>query len=191
MNTMLLHDFAYVHVSAERVCDRVLAEDNDGSHPSPPPQWTRARRCGCVSDRRAPFPMLSKAVRCEVGQALTRGDVTVVPLTWRATSTPGLFPVLSADLEVAPLGPELTQLTIHGRYEPPLGAIGRRLDRLLMHRIAEATVQRVPRPAGLDAGRGAGHPSSVGQTRLLPLSFVVVRITHHVAAWWSETQPGL
>jgi hypothetical protein len=35
----------------------------------------------------------------------------------------------------------LTQLTIHGRYEPPLGAVGRRLDRLLMHRIAEATIR--------------------------------------------------
>jgi hypothetical protein len=67
--------------------------------------------------------------------------VTVVPLTWRATGAPGLFPVLSADLEIAPLDLELTQLTIHGRYEPPLGAIGRRIDRLLMHRIAEASVR--------------------------------------------------
>jgi hypothetical protein len=141
MNTMLLHNFAYVHVSAKRVCDRVLAEDNGWLAPLSAAAMDEGEalrmRVGPTGD----LPMLSKAVRCEVGQALTRGDVTVVPLTWRATSTPGLFPVLSADLEVAPLDPELTQLTIHGRYEPPLGAIGRRLDRLLMHRIAEATVR--------------------------------------------------
>ena len=53
----------------------------------------------------------------------------------------GTLPVLSADLEVAGLGDHMTQLTLHGRYDPPLGAIGRRIDRLLMHRIAEATIR--------------------------------------------------
>jgi len=48
---------------------------------------------------------------------------------------------MSADLEIAPLDAELTQLTLRGRYEPPLGAVGRRLDRLLMHRVAEASVR--------------------------------------------------
>jgi hypothetical protein len=48
---------------------------------------------------------------------------------------------MSADLEVAPLDENLTQLTLRGRYEPPLGAVGRRIDRLLMHRVAEASVR--------------------------------------------------
>jgi hypothetical protein len=48
---------------------------------------------------------------------------------------------MSADLEVVGLDAELTQLTFRGRYEPPLGAVGRQLDRLLMHRIAEASVR--------------------------------------------------
>jgi hypothetical protein len=85
--------------------------------------------------------MLGKTVKLEVGEPLKRDEVTVVPLTWRATATPGLFPVMSADLEIAPLDAELTQLTLRGRYEPPLGAVGRRLDRLLMHRVAEASVR--------------------------------------------------
>jgi hypothetical protein len=141
MNTMLLHDFAYVPVSAERVCKRVLAEDNDWLAPLAAAAMDEGEALRLRVGPTTALPMLAKTVRCDVGQALSRGDVTVVPLTWRATGAPGLFPVLSADLEIAPLDLELTQLTIHGRYEPPLGAIGRRIDRLLMHRIAEASVR--------------------------------------------------
>ena len=61
--------------------------------------------------------------------------------TWRATGSQGIFPVLSADLEVAALSPQITHLTLRGSYEPPLGAVGQRLDRLLMHRVAEATIR--------------------------------------------------
>jgi hypothetical protein len=87
------------------------------------------------------LPMLGKTVTVHVGQPIARGEVTVVPLTWQATNAPGLFPVLSADLEVAALGEDLTQLTLQGRYDPPLGAVGQRIDRLLMHRVAEASVR--------------------------------------------------
>ncbi len=141
MNTMLLHDFAYVPVSAERVCSRILAEDG---------VWLALLADAAVSEaetlhlRIGPLgavPMLGKTVKLQVGEPLKRDEVTVVPLTWRATATPGLFPVMSADLEIAPLDAELTQLTLRGRYEPPLGAVGRRLDRLLMHRVAEASVR--------------------------------------------------
>ena len=141
MNTMLLHDFAYAPVSADRVCDRIVAKDGAWLSPLAAEAMGEGEalrlRVGPVSA----LPLFGKTVRVEVGTPLRRGDVTVVPLTWTATAAPGLFPVLSADLEIAPLDPQLTQLTIQGRYAPPLGAIGRRLDRLLMHRIAEASVR--------------------------------------------------
>jgi hypothetical protein len=35
-----------------------------------------------------------------------------------------------------PMGPDQVMLTLMGRYEPPLGAVGRGLDRLVLHRIA-------------------------------------------------------
>jgi hypothetical protein len=141
MNTMLLHDFAYVPVPAERVCERVLAKDNAWLVPLAAAAMDEGEALRLRVGPLGALPMLAKTVSCEIGQALVRGDMTVVPLIWRATSTPGLFPVLSADLEIAPMDGHLTQHTIHGRYEPPLGAVGRRLDRLLMHRIAEATIR--------------------------------------------------
>jgi hypothetical protein len=141
MNTMLLHDFAYVPVSAERVCDRILGGDRD---------WITPLAAAAIGEGEAlrmrigplsALPMLGKTFSVQIGEPLTRDEVTVVPLTWKATATPGLFPVMSADLEVAPLDENLTQLTLRGRYEPPLGAVGRRIDRLLMHRVAEASVR--------------------------------------------------
>jgi hypothetical protein len=141
MNTMLLHDFAYVSVSAERVCNRILDEDG---------VWIAGLAAAAMSEgdghrlRVGPVgavPLLGTTVKVHVGDPLKRDEVTVVPLTWKATTAPGLFPVMSADLEIAPVGTDLTQLTLRGRYTPPLGAVGRRLDRLLMHRIAEASVR--------------------------------------------------
>jgi uncharacterized membrane protein len=42
---------------------------------------------------------------------------------------------------VAALGPSRTQVSISARYRPPGGAVGRALDRTLLHRVAEATLK--------------------------------------------------
>jgi len=65
----------------------------------------------------------------------------VMPLRWSATGPTELFPVMEADLEIAPLGEHESQLRLSGSYDPPLGPVGRRLDRLLLHQLAEATVR--------------------------------------------------
>lgn len=66
---------------------------------------------------------------------------TLLPMWWRATAAEQLFPALEADIEVAALGPNRTQLSISARYRPPMGAVGRVLDRTLLHRVAEATLK--------------------------------------------------
>ena len=138
---MLLHDYAYVPIPVERVRDRIVADHGEWLSP----MAAGAAREGDVLRLRVgpieSLPMLGKTVTVHTGEAIARGEVTVVPMTWQATGSPGLFPALTADLEVAAIGPMLTQLTLRGRYEPPLGALGQRLDRLLMHRVAEATIR--------------------------------------------------
>ena len=64
-----------------------------------------------------------------------------VPLYWEATGTSGLFPTMTADIALVQLGDQLTKIRFEGTYEPPLGALGRLLDRTLMHRIAELSVK--------------------------------------------------
>ena len=39
------------------------------------------------------------------------------------------------------MGEDRTQLAISARYRPPLGVLGRTVDRVLLHRVAEATVK--------------------------------------------------
>ncbi len=102
--------------------------------------------------------MLSRTLRVEVGGFSVSRDVTievgdfeprevtrsVVPLRWHAATGRLLFPSLAADLEVSSVSfdPPLTQLTLDGSYEPPLGLLGAGADRMLLHRLAEATVHR-------------------------------------------------
>jgi hypothetical protein len=62
-------------------------------------------------------------------------------MTWEPLGLDGLFPRLDADLEVGPLGQDRTQLAISARYRPPLGVLGQAIDRVLLHRVAEATVK--------------------------------------------------
>lgn len=84
---------------------------------------------------------LDKRVEIGFGEPHRIPTKTILPMTWHATGVEGLFPSLEADLEVASLGPNRTQLSISARYRPPMGALGRALDRALLHRVAEATAK--------------------------------------------------
>ena len=85
---------------------------------------------------------VERTVEVRSGSAIHAATKTVVPFSWQAVGPArGLFPTLDADLEIAPLGPGSTQLSISARYAPPLGVVGRMLDRAVLHRVAEATIK--------------------------------------------------
>jgi hypothetical protein len=84
---------------------------------------------------------LDKQVEIGLGDPYRSPTKTLLPMTWKATGAARLFPALEADLEVASLGPNRTQLSISARYTPPMGPLGRALDRALLHRVAEATAK--------------------------------------------------
>jgi hypothetical protein len=89
-----------------------------------------------VAERR-----ISREVAISFREPRRLGSRTLVPMTWEATGPDGFLPTLEGDLEVAPLGPSRTQLSISVMYTPPMGGLGRALDRALLHRVAEATVK--------------------------------------------------
>ncbi len=68
----------------------------------------------------------------------------VLPITWRAAEGHVLFPTVDATLEVAAMSlhPPMVQVTLCGSYEPPLGPLGRVLDRTIARRLAEAVIHR-------------------------------------------------
>jgi len=84
---------------------------------------------------------IARTVAVELGEPMRAGSKAVFPLRWSASGSVGLFPSLDADLEVAPLGSDRTQLSISARYIPPLGKLGRAIDRAVLSRVAEATVK--------------------------------------------------
>jgi hypothetical protein len=86
-------------------------------------------------------PSVAKTVRLEVGEPVGEDETMLLPIVWEATGTPGLFPRMEAEVVLAALGPALTQLSLRGSYRPPLGPIGRVVDRTLLHRVAEASVK--------------------------------------------------
>ncbi len=84
---------------------------------------------------------LRKKVVLEVGEPRTGRDWIEVPIKWQATFVKQLFPVMVGRVELAPVDPDTTRLTVSGMYEPPLGELGKQLDDALMHKVAEATVR--------------------------------------------------
>jgi len=84
---------------------------------------------------------VSKLVRVQVRQ-LSWTDLSAgLALRWEATGPGGgLFPVLDADLKLAPDGPG-TMLMMAGSYRPPLGPLGEALDRAILRRVATATIR--------------------------------------------------
>jgi len=106
---------------------------------------------------------LGRRVTVELGAPVRFPSMTSLPLTWEPLGMGGLLPRLEADLEVGPLGEDRTQLAISARYRPPLGVVGRAVDRVLLHRVAEATVKdfldRVGQAITLSRPRG---PATMG-----------------------------
>src|SRR6516162_9426744 len=70
------------------------------------------------------------------------GPATRLHLEWEAARLPRLFPLMKADLSIYPITATETQLDFNGLYEPPLGPLGKALNAMVGHRIAEVSVHR-------------------------------------------------
>ena len=101
---------------------------------------------------------LSRDVRVALGACRERGAGRAVSIRWEAMQFSGLFPVLDGDLEFAPIGPSQCRIILSASYVAPLGELGRRLDRAVLHRVAESTVRSflVRLAATLESTEGAG-----------------------------------
>ncbi len=87
------------------------------------------------------FDGLAKEVRLEIGAHEIHRKGLVYPVKWVATGARTLFPTMSADLVLSHVGPTQTRIIFDGTYEPPLGPLGRAIDRVALRRIADSTVK--------------------------------------------------
>lgn len=101
---------------------------------------------------------VTKEVRLRVWPVAQTEGVVTRKLTWEATGPSALFPALDGDLVAARLDDQLTQLSLRASYSPPLGLVGRGLDKALFHRVAELTVKQfVDRIAAAVESRAAAE----------------------------------
>jgi hypothetical protein len=138
---MLIQDFVQVKAPYASVRDRLLDTSRRWLTDGASAAYAEGERLLLTVSATAGEVRVGKRVQIDLGAAYTRGEGFVVPLSWWATGAQRLFPTLDADLEIMPLGPDQVMLTLMGRYEPPLGPVGRGLDRLVLHRVAASCVR--------------------------------------------------
>lgn len=83
----------------------------------------------------------AKKVRLSIGLAEIRRAGVVYPVSWTAVGGHRLFPKLTAELIVSHVGRDRSKIALQGTYDPPLGVIGRVVDRTLLKNVAESTIQ--------------------------------------------------
>jgi len=86
-------------------------------------------------------PMIAKTVVLETAVPERGPDIYIIPIAWRATGAPILFPMMRADLELLRVSKNTTQIRLSGSYTVPLGTIGQIFDDALLHRVAEGTIK--------------------------------------------------
>ena len=83
----------------------------------------------------------AKEVRLVIGVAEIHRTGLVYPISWTATGAQALFPKLTGELVLSHVGPEQTELSLEANYQPPMGPLGRVVDRVVLGRFAESTVK--------------------------------------------------
>lgn len=90
---------------------------------------------------KADIKITVKRIDEETPDAMT-APTTRLLLEWEAATLPRLFPLMRAELSIYALTPTETQLDFLGVYQPPFGAVGKAMNAIVAHRIAEASVHR-------------------------------------------------
>lgn len=84
---------------------------------------------------------LAKEVKLEIGPREVQRKGLVYPIRWVATGASSLFPTMTGDLVLSHAGSIGTRISFEGTYEPPMGPLGKVVDRIALRRLAESTVQ--------------------------------------------------
>jgi hypothetical protein len=117
---------------------------------------------------------LSKTVRLQLFDPLPVEDGVRLQRRWVATGATGqLFPALDADLDLLADDEQNCELSINAMYDAPLGALGARADRTVLHHAARAAMRALLRDLGrtLAETPQETQPPATDQLRLGPVRF--------------------
>jgi hypothetical protein len=138
---MLVSDFVQIDRPFADVCDELVASGPAWLGESLVAAYEEGERLSLrVTSTIGPI-RVGKRVWAELDAMSVKPDRVTQPLRWRASGATGLFPAMVAELEFTPMGTSMTSISFMGRYVPPMGPLGREVDRMLLHRLAEASVR--------------------------------------------------
>jgi len=86
---------------------------------------------------------VGKDVEVELDEPFDGNGVASLPIRWQAMWPSAAHPSFGGELELTRLSDGSAELWLTGRYEPPLGAIGRTLDRAMLHALATDSLRQV------------------------------------------------
>jgi hypothetical protein len=135
---MFVHYAAFVHVplgTVERRLDALNADLFEWAGIAYRDGESLRARVGPHADG------FAKEVRLEIGEAEIQKKGLVYPIKWIATGASSLFPTMTADLVLSHAGAIGTRISFEGTYEPPMGPLGKAIDRVALRRFAESTVR--------------------------------------------------
>ena len=165
---MFVGDEVLLEVSFAAACERLTQLTESGALISTS-EDSYSREAGTLA--RVGAVGLSKLVRVQVRELPRTEQSAGIALRWEAAGPGGgLFPVLDADVRLTPAGEHVTLLSMAGSYRPPLGSLGQALDRVILHRVATATIRGfVAQVAGrIDGGQSGGLRGRLPPTGLAP-----------------------
>lgn len=88
---------------------------------------------------------LGKSVTVHLGTPVGTDETLVVPVVWEATGPTGLFPRFEGEFRLASLDAARSEVSLAGRYRPPLGRAGAALDEAALTHVATATIRSLLR----------------------------------------------
>lgn len=86
-----------------------------------------------------------KTVAVHLGTPVGTDESLAIPIVWEATGPSGLFPRLEGEFRLEALDAARSEVSLSGRYRPPLGRAGAALDEAALTRVATATVRSMLR----------------------------------------------
>lgn len=88
---------------------------------------------------------LGKVVAVHFSTPEGTDDDLGIQVSWEATGPSGLFPRFKGELHLSALDSSRSELSLSGRYRPPLGRAGHVLDEAVLARVAQATIRSLLR----------------------------------------------
>lgn len=83
---------------------------------------------------------ITRRIQVDVGPVQRFAYGVTVHVGWKAAQRAGLYPQLDGHLRAERLAPSGTALRFDARYVPPAGRLGATVDRAVMHRVAQSSV---------------------------------------------------